>query len=107
MDADRSRGWLVRLVDRSAGLDTRCGVVTIGRSSRGTEAQVGPKLQTRAFERVAPILQSGEEPVMAALASVGKFSSGRLGAIVSQSMAIQGGLVGGALASTTRQFVVL
>ena len=44
---------------------------------------------------------------MAARASVGKFSSGRLGAIVSQSMAIQGGLVGGALASTTRQFVVL
>jgi hypothetical protein len=39
------------------------------------------KLQTRAFERVAPVLAPGEEPIAATRASVGKFSSSRIGAV--------------------------
>ncbi|MBQ0894655.1 hypothetical protein KBX37_16375 [Micromonospora sp. U56] len=66
------------------------------------------KLQTRAFEHVTPILQAGEQPVMAARAIVGKFSSGRVGAVVSQAMRFEGGaLLGAVLASTSKQFVVL
>ncbi|MFE9690223.1 hypothetical protein [Micromonospora sp. NPDC005806] len=67
------------------------------------------KLQTRAFEQVTPILQSGEQPVVATRAMVGKFSSGRLGTVVSQAMVLEGGgaLLGAALASTRKQFVVL
>ena len=66
------------------------------------------KLQTRAFEQVAPILQPGEQPVTATRAAVGKFSSGRLGAVVSQALILEGaGALGAALASTGKQFVVL
>lgn len=65
------------------------------------------KLQTRAFEQVTPILQPGEQPVAAARAIVGKFSSGRLGAVASQTLAQQGGALGAALPSTKKQFVVL
>jgi hypothetical protein len=69
---------------------------------------VQQKLQTRAFEQVAPILQSGEQPVTATRALVGKFGSGRLGAVVTQGLILEGGgLVGAALASTRKQFVVL
>ena len=66
------------------------------------------KLETRAFEQVKPILQPGEQPVAAARAVVGKFSSGRLGAIATQTLIQQGGAVGAALAaSNNKQFVVL
>jgi hypothetical protein len=70
---------------------------------------VQQKLQTRAFEQVAPILQQGEQPVVATRAMVGKFSSSRLGATVAQAMVLEGGggLLGAALASTRKQFVVL
>lgn len=66
------------------------------------------KLQTRAFEQVTPILQPGEQPVAATRAAVGRFSSGRLGAVVSQALILEGGgALGAALASTGKQFVVL
>jgi hypothetical protein len=66
------------------------------------------KLQTRAFEQVAPILQPGEQPVVATRAMVGKFGSGRFGAVVTQGLILEGaGVVGAALASTRKQFVVL
>jgi hypothetical protein len=68
------------------------------------------KLQTRAFERVAHLLQPGEEAVMATRASVGKFSSGRLGAVVKGAMIGSAGLVGAvgaSIASTRNQFVVV
>lgn len=69
------------------------------------------KLQTRAFEQVTPILQSGEQPITATRVVVGKFSSGRLGAVASQSLVSGGGALGaalgGGLASTKKQFVVL
>ena len=67
------------------------------------------KLQTRAFEQVTPILQPGEQPVVATRAMVGKFSAGRLGTVVSQAIRLEGGgaLLGAALASTRKQFVVL
>ncbi|PWU46051.1 hypothetical protein DLE60_08810 [Micromonospora globispora] len=67
------------------------------------------KLQTRAFEQVTPFLQAGEQPVVATRAMVGKFSSSRLGTVVSQAVRLEGGgaLVGAALASTRKQFVVL
>jgi hypothetical protein len=69
---------------------------------------VQQKLQTRAFEQVAPILQAGEQPVVATRAMVGKFGSGRFGAIVKQGLIAEGGgLVGAALASSRKQFVVL
>ena len=67
------------------------------------------KLQTRAFERVTPMLQPGEEPVLAARAAVGKFSSGRFSAVMKNTLAVEGGLVGAAVASgrNRNQFVVL
>jgi hypothetical protein len=70
---------------------------------------VQQKLQTRAFEQVTSILQSGEQPVAATRAVVGKFSSGRLGTVVNQMLIQQGGgALGAALASSTsKQFVVL
>jgi hypothetical protein len=69
---------------------------------------VQQKLQTRAFEQVTPILQPGEQPVAATRAAVGRFSSGRLGAVVSQALILEGGgALGAALASTGKQFVVL
>jgi hypothetical protein len=69
---------------------------------------VQERLQTRAFEQVSPILQPGEQPVTATRAAVGKFSSGRLGAVVSQGLAMEAmGAVGAALVSNRKQFVVL
>jgi hypothetical protein len=69
---------------------------------------VQEKLQTRAFEQVAPMLQPGEQPVAAARAVVGKFNSGRIGAVAKQSLKQSGGLVGGALGgSTGKQFLVV
>jgi hypothetical protein len=69
---------------------------------------VQQKLQTRAFERVAPILQDGEQPVTATRTVVGKFSSGRLGVLVKQSLVMEGaGALGSALVSNSKQFVVL
>ena len=65
------------------------------------------KLQTRAFEHMTPFLHPGEQPITATRAAVGKFSSGRLGAAVSQTLTMEGGLVGAALASTGKRFVVL
>ncbi|GHJ43374.1 hypothetical protein Cs7R123_07160 [Catellatospora sp. TT07R-123] len=66
------------------------------------------KLQTRAFERVAPFLQAGEQPVAASRTTVGKYSSGRFGAVVSQAMLVEGvGVVGAALIANRRQFVVV
>jgi hypothetical protein len=58
---------------------------------------------------VAPILQAGEQPVAATRAMVGKFSAGRLGAVVSQAVILEGGgaLLGAAISSTRKQFVVL
>ncbi|MBX6748418.1 MAG: hypothetical protein IRY85_01910 [Micromonosporaceae bacterium] len=40
------------------------------------------KLEARAFERVRPMLQPGEQPVAATRAQVGRFQSGRLSAVV-------------------------
>ena len=67
------------------------------------------KLQNRAFEQVTPMMQPGEQPVVATRAMVGKFSAGRLGAVVSQAAILEGGgaLLGAVLASNRKQFVVL
>jgi hypothetical protein len=66
------------------------------------------KLQTRAFTRVAPRLQPGEQPITATRAIVGKFSSGRLGAAVTQALTLEAvGALGAAAISTGKQFVVL
>ena len=66
------------------------------------------KLQTRAFEQVTPILLAGEQPIAATRAVVGKFSSGRLAPVVKQALIVEGaGALGAALASTSKQFVVL
>jgi hypothetical protein len=66
------------------------------------------KLQTRAFEQVAPLLQPGEQPLTATRALAGKFSSGRFGAVVSQGLILDGaGLIGAAIATTRKQFVVV
>jgi len=66
------------------------------------------KLETRAFANVAPILQAGEQPVVGTRAMVGKFASGRLGAVARQSLIqVGGGAMGAALARNRKQFVVL
>ncbi|MBN1172780.1 MAG: hypothetical protein JXA67_11450 [Micromonosporaceae bacterium] len=66
------------------------------------------KLETRAFERVASIMQPGEQPITATRAAVGKFSSTRLGAVVGQAALLEGaGALGAALATTRKQFVVV
>jgi hypothetical protein len=66
------------------------------------------KLQTRAFEQVAPILQPGEQPLSATRTMVGKFSSGRLGSVVKQGLLNEGfGVLGSQLASNRKQFVVV
>jgi hypothetical protein len=86
------------------------GIATVPRKpvDEKTEKAVQAKLQTRAFERVTSILQPGEQPVTATRATVGKFSSGRLGAVVGQALTMEAiGAVGAALVSTRRQFVVL
>ena len=66
------------------------------------------KLQTRAFEQLAPVLHAGEQPQVATRALVGSFASGRLGAVVSQGLILDGaGALGRAIATTRKQFVVL
>lgn len=66
------------------------------------------KLQTRAFEQVTPLLQPGEQPVAATRALVGRFTSGRFGAVASQALLVEGaGAVGAALVGTNKQFIVL
>jgi hypothetical protein len=69
---------------------------------------VNEKLQTKAFDQVAPLLQPGERPLAATRAMVGKFQSGRLGPLVKQALIQEGaGALGAALASGGKQFVVL
>jgi hypothetical protein len=69
---------------------------------------VQQKLQTKAFEQVASILQPGEQPIVATRAMVGKFSSGRLGKIVGQALIAEGvGALGAASIANGKQFVVL
>ena len=66
------------------------------------------KLQTRAFEQLASVLRADEQPLVATRALVRKFGSGRLGAVVSQGLIIDGaGAIGAAIATTRKQFVVL
>jgi hypothetical protein len=70
---------------------------------------VQEKLQTRAFEQVATVLQPGERPVAATRALVGKLSAGRLGAIVTQGVLLDtgGALLSATLVSKRKQFVVV
>jgi hypothetical protein len=67
------------------------------------------KLQNRAFEQVAGMLQPGERPIVGARAMVGKFGSSRLGAVVKQAVLVEaGGALGAAIASgSSKQFFVL
>jgi hypothetical protein len=67
------------------------------------------KLETRAFEYVAPLLQPGEVTIVAARAVVGKFSSGRLGAFAKQSLlnAGIGAVATQRLLQSKKQFVVV
>lgn len=66
------------------------------------------KLQTRAFERVAGMLHPGEQPLAAARAMVGGFSSGRFSAVLNNAMAMElGGALGASLLSTRKQFIVV
>lgn len=67
------------------------------------------KLQDRAFEQVASILHPGEQPIVAARAMVGKFSSSRYGGIVKQGLAMEAGgaLLGTMLTANSKQFVVV
>ncbi|GLW32610.1 hypothetical protein [Actinoplanes regularis] len=66
------------------------------------------KLQTRAFEQIAHLLQPGEQPVAATRAQVGSFSSSRLGSVMKQALIMEaGGALGAALVNTGRQFVVV
>ena len=66
-------------------------------------------LQTRAFERVASVLEAGEQPVVAARAMVGGFSTGRFATAVKQGTALSGhGSAGAEIrAAQSKQFVVL
>ena len=67
------------------------------------------KLQTRAFEYVAPVLRAGERPLVATRAVVGAFSASRFGTVVAQG-AVLGGVgsaAAGILATAKKQFVVL
>ena len=67
------------------------------------------KLQTRAFEHVAPILQAGERPIAASRAMVGKFGSGRLGTIAKHGLVLDGagGAMAAIVAAAGKQFVVV
>ena len=66
------------------------------------------KLQTKAFEQIAPLLLAGEQPLVATRAMVGKFASGRLGAVVSNGLILEGGgLIAAAITATRKQFVVV
>jgi hypothetical protein len=70
---------------------------------------VRQKLQTRAFAVVAPILQAGEQPVVAARAMVGAFSASRFGTVFTHGVALAGGgsATASTLADTEKQFVVV
>lgn len=67
------------------------------------------KLQTRAFEHLAPVLHAGEQPLVATRAVVGAFSASRFGTVVAQGVVLGG--IGSAasaiLATSKKQFVVL
>jgi hypothetical protein len=64
--------------------------------------------QTKAFEKVAPLLQAGEQPIAATRALVGKFSSSRYGSVVGQALLMETvGALGAALNTKRKQFVVL
>ncbi|MFG1609559.1 hypothetical protein [Actinoplanes sp. NPDC049265] len=67
------------------------------------------KLQTRAFEIVAPRLQPGETPLAAARAMVGKFGGSRMGTALKQGLLLEaGGAIGAHLASAAaKQFPVV
>jgi hypothetical protein len=70
---------------------------------------VQQKLQTRAFEHVAPILHAGERPLVATRAVVGAFSASRLGTVVAQGIVLggAGSAAAAILATSKKQFVVL
>jgi hypothetical protein len=69
---------------------------------------VNQKLQTKAFDVVAPTLHADEQPIAATRALVGKFSSGRFSGVVKQALIAEGGgALGAALAKNGKQFVVL
>ncbi|MEV6299913.1 hypothetical protein AB0M02_10985 [Actinoplanes sp. NPDC051861] len=67
------------------------------------------KLKNRAFALVAPILQPGETPVVAARALVGSFSSGRFGAVATQAVLQEGvgSVTAHKLAQSKKQFLVV
>ncbi|GAA2500479.1 hypothetical protein [Winogradskya humida] len=67
------------------------------------------KLETRAFDQVASVLQPGEQPIAAARALVGKFSASRFGTALKQSLIMEGGgaLLSTVLTKTSKQFVVV
>jgi hypothetical protein len=73
------------------------------------ETPVQQKLQTRAFDQIAPILQAGEQPLAATRAMVGPFSAGRLGTVVQHGVVLggAGSATTAMLASTRKQFVVV
>ncbi|WP_127505501.1 hypothetical protein [Actinoplanes solisilvae] len=66
------------------------------------------KVQTKAFEQVASMLQPGEQPVAGTRAVVGKFGASRLGTAVKQGIAIDaGGALAALLVKNSKQFVVV
>ncbi len=70
------------------------------------------KLQTRAFEIVAPHLQPGEQPVTATRVAVGKFSASRYGQAVilggtAAAAGALGAVAGSTLTANKKQFVVV
>jgi hypothetical protein len=93
------------MLGRAAEVDSsRRRPTAAKRTAKGDTMQ--QRLQTRAFERVTQMLQPGEEPIVAARAQVGQFSSGRFGAVVKGGLALQGGMAAAVLANR-QQFVVL
>jgi hypothetical protein len=72
------------------------------------ETHMQQKLETRAFEQVAPLLRDGEKPLAGTRVVVGKFSSGRLAPVLKQALIAEGaGAVGALLAKHSKQFVVV
>lgn len=67
------------------------------------------KLQTRAFDQVAPILQAGEQPITATRAMVGKLGAGRLGTVARHGLVLEGAgaALGAVLVSSAKQFIVV
>jgi hypothetical protein len=67
------------------------------------------KLQTRAFERVAHILAPGEVAVLASRAMVGKFTSGRFGAVAKEGLlnAGVGSVATRRLLQAKKQFIIV